>query len=332
MLRHFANDSASDGMRFNILWMTPNDMRSLKDMTAAIANQDKRLLHRFSPVAASVDAGIAKISTEIGIAERSSFFKDLLAAICSRIPSVLIVDEAHELGPGVASDLLNASQVLRANPDTPFFLVLSGTPGLVRLLQQARSSFRERSAIFPLGRLSAEDAMDALTRPLTSAGVFIHEDVAADVACRAHCYPYFIQIWGERVAHDLHGAGERTVSDSTVTRVEHAVKDSIKNLYMARQNELMGLDLAGASRHIAEFFHDTGAEKVPTSSIISVIRQSHMDQGLDIRDNSIMETMNKLSSIGFIWQVSPKGSMSTYYEPGIPSLMNFVVRESLAGA
>ncbi len=325
MLRHFTINCECDGVLPAIMWMTPNRMRSLKDMTTAIASQDKSLLHEFSPVAASIDVGIAKLGTEVEIAERSSFFKDILAATCSRKPSVLIVDEAHELEPGIANDLLNASQELRSSPDTPFFLVLAGTPGLVGLLQQAHSSFWERNAVFQVGRLSAEDAADALTRPLTSAGIAFDGDIAAAVVDGSHCYPYFIQIWGQQIAFDLHDTGERSVSSNTLARIEHKVMDSINDLYSLRYEELFNAGLLDTSEHIALFFDDSGAEDITLSDITSVVRHSHGHQGGDTADTSIKNTIDKLSSTGFIWRVRPKGSKFAYYEPGIPSLMNYVL-------
>ena len=192
MLRHFTDNCVCDGIRPSFLWMTPKNMRSLEDMTRRMANQDKSFLDRFSPIAASLDLGIARFSTEVTVFQRSSFFQEILENRCSRTPVVLIVDEAHNLDPGIAGDLLNASQEIRANPDTPFFLVLAGTPGLVPLLQEADASFWERGDIVELGRLSPEDAADALALPLADAGVSIDREIAAEVAGRAHCYPYFI--------------------------------------------------------------------------------------------------------------------------------------------
>ena len=61
----------------------------------------------------------------------------------------------------------------------------------------------------------------------------------------------------------------------------------------------------------------------------TIIHQVYMDLGMDIEDSSITDTMTRLVSTGFIWHFSPRGSMYTCYEPGIPSLMNHVVNESL---
>ena len=329
MLRYFADNCAREGMQPSIMWMTPNNMRSLEDMTRAMADQDKGLLDRFSPVAASLDLGIARFSTEVAVAQRSSFFQEILGSLCSRNPTVLIVDEAHSLDPGIAGDLLNASQTVRANPNTPFFLVLAGTPGLVPLLQQADASFWERGAVVELGRLPLEDAAAALAVPLADAGVFIDREIAAEVAGRAHCYPYFLQVWGDEIASCLHGTGESIVSASTVERVENNVDDRIKNVYSVRVDELDKMGVFDVSLHVARYFLESGEDRVSFIDMRRIIRQVHMDLGMDSRDVSVAETRTKLISIGFIWKMSPGGSMSTYYEPGIPSLMNYVVNESL---
>ncbi len=329
MLRHFTNNCACDGIQPSILWMTPKNMRSLEDMTRLMADQDKGLLDRFSPVAASLDLGIARLSTEVAVGQRSSFFQEILASLCARNPVVLIVDEAHNLDPGIAGDLLNASQEIRANPDTPFFLVLAGTPGLVPLLQQADASFWERGDVVELGRLSPEDTADALALPLADAGVSIDRELAAEIAARAHCYPYFIQVWGKEIASCLYDSGENVVSTDIVAKVENHVNDNIKNVYRVRLKELRRMGLLATSVQVARHFLDSGRNKVSLMDMDAIIRQAHMDLGMDAREVSIADTIARLASIGFIWDVSPRGSMSAYYEPGIPSLMSYVVNESL---
>ena len=329
MLRHFANNCACDGTRPSILWMTPDDMQSLEDMTRAVADQDKGLLDRFSPVAASLDLGIARLSTEVAVGQRSSFFQEILASLCARNPVVLIVDEAHNLDPGIAGDLLNASQEIRANPDTPFFLVLAGTPGLVPLLQETGASFWERGDVVELGRLSPEAAADALALPLADAGVSIDRGIAAEVADRAHCYPYFIQVWGNEMASCLHDNRENSVSPDTIARVEDRVNDRIKTIYTVRFMELRKMGLLRTAVQVARHFLDNGKDKVSLMTMDNIIRQAHLDLGLDTGDSSITDTVTRLVSTGFIWHFSPRGSMSTWYEPGIPSLMNHVVNESL---
>ncbi len=61
----------------------------------------------------------------------------------------------------------------------------------------------------------------------------------------------------------------------------------------------------------------------------TTIRQAHMDLDMDTRDSSITDAMTRPVSTGFIWHFSPRGSMSTCYEPGIPGLMNHVANEVL---
>ncbi len=329
MLRHFTNNCVCDGTRPSILWMTPNDMRSLEDMTEALADEDRGLLDRFSPVAASLDLGIARLSTEVTVARRSSFFRKILGSLCSRAPVVLIVDEAHNLDPGIAGDLLNASQAVRANPGTPFFLVLAGTPGLVPLLQQSNASFWERGDIVELGRLSPEAAADALALPLADAGISIDRELAAEVADRAYCYPYFIQVWGNEIACCLHDSKESTVSADTVSKVKNKVNNNIKSVYRVRLDELVKMNLFDISVQVAGHFLENGKDRVSYIGMMNIIRQAHVDLGMDVRDPAIAETATRLASIGFIWGMSPEDSMSTWYEPGIPSLMNHVVNESM---
>ena len=103
-------------------------------------------------------------------------------------PLILIIDEAHCLDPKMAGVLLNESQTIRGE-DHPFLLVLAGTPGLPETLRKSKAGFWERSSISRLGRLSPEEARQAITIPLEEAGVSFAPGVAEQVVERTDCYP-----------------------------------------------------------------------------------------------------------------------------------------------
>ena len=96
----------------------------------------------------------------------------------------------------MAGVLLNESQTIRREGH-PFLLVLVGTPDLPGTLRKSEAGFWERSEICRLGRLSPEEARQAITIPLEKAGVSFAPGVAEKIVERTDCYPYFTQIWGK---------------------------------------------------------------------------------------------------------------------------------------
>ncbi len=96
-----------------------------------------------------------------------------------------------------------------------------------------------------------------------------------------------------------------------------------------RLDELVKMDLFDISVQVARHFMENGKDRLSFIGMKTIIRQVHMDLGMDAKDSSVADTRTRLVSIGFIWKTTPGDSTLTYYEPGIPSLMNYVVNESL---
>ena len=84
-------------------------------------------------------------------------------------PLLLALDEAHQMGPGLARDVLNTVQELQSEGH-PVLLILAGTPDLPRHLNAMGASFWDRSEKLPIGRLGPHDAAEAVRVPLVAAG------------------------------------------------------------------------------------------------------------------------------------------------------------------
>ncbi len=182
------------------------------------------------------------------------------------------MDEAHILTSGMAGILLDASQNIRGE-DCPFFLVLAGTPNLETTLNQASATFWDKSSIFPLGRLSTEDAIQALTIPFNSCQVTCTEGVVEEIAHRAYNYPYFMKIWGDCIASRLFLTGSRKLKMDTVREAELAAVIKCTSIYRQRYNELdnMGFTLA---TDIASAFNESGNQYIPVQEFEKLVGMS----------------------------------------------------------
>lgn len=111
---------------------------------------------------------------------------------------VFLFDEIQFLSAAELEALIAAlhKTVQRALPVT---LVGAGLPQIPRLAGEAKS-YAERLFTFPaIGRLPANDAVEALVGPARAAGAEIEAAAARAVVRYAEGYPYFIQEYGKVV-------------------------------------------------------------------------------------------------------------------------------------
>jgi hypothetical protein len=117
---------------------------------------------------------------------------------------VLLLDEAQIIRDDQTAEgnhplsLLIASVVALQKQGLPIALVLCGLPTLTANLAQARSYTERMFRGEDIGRLSPDEARDALVEPLAEveSGFTIHPDAVWSVVDEVDGYPYFIQLWG----------------------------------------------------------------------------------------------------------------------------------------
>ncbi|MCY4150159.1 MAG: AAA family ATPase [Gammaproteobacteria bacterium] len=327
--------------RLETLWVTPSEFDDTGQLVELIAGNDPGLLKRLGKIiqhllgnlSASASLGPAQVKTTLGQPGETIALKDLLREKCERKPFIMIMDEAHTLNPDIGRVLLNVSQEIRGE-DCPFFLVLAGTPNLRTELRRANATFWSRSAIFPLGRLSSEEAQEALTIPLERYRVTFDPEALEEVSSRAHRYPYFIQLWGDCIANRLVADGLREVTMDTVREVEREVMVKCHGMYQDRYDELQELNLHWLAAHVGQAFSETGRKHIPGKEFKELVGKALQDQGVSATHESVMDNIRQLSHIGYVWEVNVPGDMQgeyplLCYEPGIPSLMQYVGRQVL---
>ncbi len=288
------------------------DIRSVEQLAAALSVERRWLdaLRGFSVR----PAGVRLRSLPPGPVSRA------LGRRVRKGPLLILVDEAHMLGVEPGRSLLNTVQAFR-RMDLPVLLVVAGTPDLPRHLGTMGASFWDRSEQLPLGRLAPADAADAVRVPLEERCRSIEDEALQQVAHESHGYPFFVQFWGAalwKVCPDP----ATPISLADVDRARPSFERRRELYYDRRLDELDRDGLVSISVSVAVEF--SGAEPVPRQKVKGAIRSAltRKASGKAPDSAAVREADRALRHRGYIWPVVHRGIPC--YEPGIPSLMQFV--------
>ncbi len=309
--------SRKEGKTLEIVWATPGKMKTPEQLINLLWGK-KKFKDRLQKASGSVGGALGAAGIEIDLSSSLSAAEDLLSEKCKHKPLILIIDEAHRLKPEIAEDLLNASQTVRREGN-PFLLVLAGTPNLKSTLAKANASFWDRSELFPLGRLSPEEARDAIIVPLQETGVSFASGVVEEIVERTHCYPFFLQVHGDCLARRMQQSGARTVSMDMLQEVEAETVSKRDAMYQIRFDEIKKAGLLTVAASIADAFIQGTQPYLHERTVEEAIRKGMADDGDPVTDRDIMGKLEQLSHLGYVWRIGGYD-----YEPGIPSLMSFV--------
>lgn len=309
------------GREIDVIALTPSQIETRADLAALLLYDNPGFVERLKPDSGGVDVSIFNVQWRgLSPAEQDEHTRrhliGLLRARCGHRPLVVTLDEAHTLDPDVGRALLNASQLARRQ-GARFLLVLAGTPNLSDHLDRIDATFWDRSEVIGVGRLSAAATQEALAEPLAARGITFDPEALAEVGAESQRYPYFIQCWGEALCAVL---AERRVARIDVDVVEAARPAFDSNRvrhYEKRRREMNDRGLLPAARVVAGRFReaDTADESV---------LQDALEDKLSLDSPDALESLRQLARLDFIW--APPGS--DIAEPGIPSLMNYVLAKA----
>ena len=313
-----------EGAKLDILWATPDEMGTLVELSIRLTEDHPKLRNRIKSAGVSGGVGLAQAHIEIDLSRPSATIRKLLQERSQNKPLILIVDEAHRLKVPIAESLLNASQIVRRE-GKPFLLVLAGTPNLMAALGKTNASFGSRSKIFPLGRLSPEEAGQAIIVPLQKVGVSCTPGVIGEIVERTHCYPFFLQIQGDCLARRLAQTGQTEVTLSMLRAVEAEAHGEHDAMYQIRRNEIREMGLLTVAESVADAFIQRGQPVLHERALEEAVARAMADDDEPTTDRRILDKFEQLSHLGYIWQLE-----GADYEPGIPSLMSYIREYSLA--
>ena len=305
-----------------------HDAVDVIQLTPAMIPTEERLVRRLLPrtgwkALKPSRVSISGVEWQPGSPQDVPSLDEVLAARTEKKPLLLLLDEAHTLDAKVGHALLNASQIV--GREQPFLLALAGTPHLESRLSEMNVSFWSRSELLPIGRLDVSATADALRLPLQGEKVAFDDYALASVVTANQGYPYFVQLWGEAlwrrvVAGRSSGDGRITQTDVEAVRADFEEKKG--RYYLQRYNELQEQDLLPVARAVAEAFEER--EHLDSAQLEAAVRRGLGEQGSGKRAAATAKT---LGNLGYIWQPNAVPT----WEPGIPSLMDYVQMHSAAG-
>ena len=299
----------------DVVRLTPSRVRTGKELAEALspAAGFRKLL----PAKWGV-AGIGEAEWSAA-APSARLLTDRLIARCRARALAVLLDEAHTLDLRVGRLLLNVSQEVRAN--APFLLVLAGTPGLPGHLGAMDATFWNRlgKGHLGVGRLDADASREALEKPLEKHGLRIDRDALDTVVEESQGYPYFIQLWGEALWDRRLASGAHRLASPDVDAARPEVVGSVTDYYEDRFRELDRSGLPAVARQVGARF-----QSAPTltyeelKAAVAAGLSGQPDRG------SVFDGLTRLEHLGFVWR-PPGQPPPPRYEPGIPSLMGYVL-------
>ena len=315
VLLNWFEHACRDAGDVDIVRLSPSRIRTgqaLADLLLPATGIRKFLPRRFGLTGVGRAEWAVPVPSEQELTER-------LTARCRERPVVVLLDEAHTLDPDVGQRLLNASQEVRAN--APFLLVLAGTPGLAAHLGSMHASFWDRldDGLLGIGLLSDAAVRAALVEPLAAHGVGIDGGVLDAVVADSQHYPYFIQIWG-RALWQQHGAtGATRLTPAHLDAARPDVTGRVTDYYENRYVELDRSGCLAAAEHVAARFRTKPT--LTYEELKSAVKECLVP---DPDPGSVQAALATLQRLGFVWR--PPGQLPPVrYEPGIPSLMTYVL-------
>ena len=276
----------------------------------------QKVWQKFIPKA--ISGGFAGVSGSLTWGSRNPAKQTLqknLIKECKKRPTIFLMDEAHRMDAGLCADLLNIDQMTRNK--SPFLLILTGTPDLRDILSTVNATFAERSNKIGLGRLDAQSTADAIVKPLDEHGITITDKALARVVESSQQFPYFIQQWGNFLWDAATSANLTCLAEQHVDAVEPFANNKKIELYRDRLHKLSKDEhVLLAAEAIAKKF--LGWSKYEEADLRSAIKETLPDD--KATNLNAIDILQELTRQNLIW--CPPGAL---YEPGIPSLMTYVL-------
>ena len=320
LLRWFKNEVEPSGAKkdlIRVVWVTPDQLESPSDLWKCLM-PPQTLKSKLTPEDVTAGFNVEALAASATWKAKDLFkqtFQKTLIDQCKKQPLILLMDEAHKMDTDLCNNLLNIHQII--SPESPFMLVLAGTPGLHNFLSKVNATFIERSRKIGLGRLDEQAAADAIVKPFEEHGIQITEDALSIIIEDSQCYPYFLQEWGSSLWMEADKENLTCITEEQVVVVKPKIEIIKIDFYEGRRDTLQQLRLQSTAVAIAQAFQDT--KEMTRDMIMEVITDNLSVDSVNTQSD--VERFQTFINIDFIWR--PQGS--ALYEPGIPSFMTYIL-------
>ena len=320
LLRWFKNEVEPSGAKkdlIRVVWVTPNQLGSPSDLWKCLMPPET-LKSKLTPEDVTAAFNVEVLAASATWKSKDLFkqtFQNTLIDQCKKQPLILLMDEAHKMDADLCNNLLNLHQII--SPESPFMLVLAGTPGLQNFLSKVGATFVERSEMIGLGRLDEQSAADAISKPFKEQGIQITDDALSLIVEDSQCYPYFLQVWGSSLWDEADKTNLTHLTEEQVAVVKPKIDIKKNKFYDERKDKLDDLKFESTAVAIAKAFQDT--KEMSKNMIMEIIRDNLSVDSLNTQSDS--ERLQTFIDNDFIW----KSQESILYEPGIPSFMTHIL-------
>ena len=230
-----------------------------------------------------------------------------------------MVDEAQRITREVLDAILSLTDAARREK-TKFGVILAGTPTLPSHLRKMDVSYLNRARLLRMERLDVQSTKSALFQPMTNAGldVRLEEVVENRLIDQTQCYPYFVQSIGHAIWNVADASTDRVVDAGTVALAKPRWEEDVNVMYGDRFQELDSQELVPFTAAIAAVY--AGLQSSESQCLDAYdIRKIVNAVDADVRAQDIVD---ELLALGYIWPAKGKDIL---YEPGIPSLMDYIL-------
>ena len=250
-------------------------------------------------------------STQIYGSEATSYF-EVFKRTSDIQRTLLCIDEAHTMDRNDLRDVLQGVQQCTQN-HIPVSVVLAGTPGLIDVINSCGASFSQRYSQMTLKLLDDNSARRVFEEPFRTNGMSVPHEYVKEVLDKSHNYPHFLQLFGSFTWKHCIEEGVFEKRPSLWDQVNADFEEAKDQMYRQRYNELRKPNLTEAAYEIAELYkhHD---QYLP-EEITKYLGEINL-----LNSEDMLQTLNQL---GYIWETG----RGRYLEPGIPSLMNYVIEQ-----
>ena len=160
-------------------------------------------------------------------------------------------------------------------------------------------------------------AAEAIRRPLRDEDITITDGALEHIVRESDAYPFFVQLWGDAVWARARAESRERIGSEDVSACRVVFERQRNRYYSQRYDELKKRRLLRPARAVAEAFESRSV--ISDSELDSAIRRGF---GEAAGDDEAEAAEQEFRHLGFVWRTDGMPD----WEPGIPSLMDYILR------
>jgi len=250
----------------------------------------------------------------------SHLFEELIRD-CRSAPLLIMVDEGSQESAESFSALFNLSQ--KINDETGnIVLVLAGTPGTLDLIKASGATFYDRAEKFNIGLLSDDASCEAIEKPLAEIGLSIDADVLKEVVGDSQGFPYFLQVWGEKLVDEARETSAKKIARSHLAQASPRVATAKNGIYESRCEDWADDDLRVLAGVLAVTQEKRSSGVLTKSGLQEAIESVLEDCAREQSESAALA--QQIIHTGFLWKPMDDHNLIL----GLPSFAGYITERA----